>query len=182
MSGVDQVIPAPFGGHITSERKRDVPGEPARPRGRGFVRVASGWTAGWTGGLAIRRGASRKSLPWAGPGDARGAGPLGSLQEAVQLLLNAGKRVPPQVIHAPLLPLSALLLGTRRLHLLLDGQRGDGDGQGDLRNTSPRETASEKLSLDPEPYARRLPRLAFRSADSRLRGDHGPADYSRPSI
>lgn len=182
MSRVDQVIPAPFGGHITSERKRDVPGEPARPRGRGFVRVASGWTAGWTGGLAIRRGASRKSLPWAGPGDARGAGPLGSLQEAVQLLLNAGKRVPPQVIHAPLLPLSALLLGTRRLHLLLDGQRGDGDGQGDLRNTSPRETASEKLSSDPEPYARRLPRLAFRSADSRLRGDHGPADYSRPSI
>ena len=105
--------------------------------------MASGWTAGWTGGLAIRRGASRKSLPWAGPGDARGAGPLGSLQEAVQLLLNAGKRVPPQVIHAPLLPLSALLLGTRRLHLLLDGQRGDGDGQGDLRNTSPRETAQK---------------------------------------
>lgn len=67
--------------------------------------------------------------------------PPRSLQEAVQLLLDAGERVLPQVVDVTLLPLPPLLLGAQLRHLLLNGDLGQGHGQVHLRETGGWEVA-----------------------------------------
>ena len=93
-----------------------------------------------SGGLTVNRGTwvkSSSSERW----DVDGTGPLvrtvWSLQEAVQLFLNAGEGVLPQVIHPSLLPLPPLLFGTQDLELLFDGDLGDGNGQAHLGKDKP---------------------------------------------